>query len=510
VISDQQGYYTRTQGNGPILLVTVTGVEFDAVCHACFEVTHQKIKEKKVGNFIYYYLGISGGKPAYMVKSQAGSGGPGGSTITISDAIRVLKPKSVILVGIAFGLQPHKQKLGEILVSKQLMFYSPAKVKGTKVIPRGNKVGASKELVDQFEIVSKDWETRNDVKVHFGLVLSGPILAASEEFTRQLLEIESEAEGGEMEGEGLYSAAKDNAEWILVKAICDWGDEKKNDEYQKQAAHNAAQFVVHVLQLTPHECIVTRILKKIYRFLAQLPLIFLFLIFALPGSLCLLAFWLTISSSPPKMTPSPEVIFTSTIYSFTSSPSPSAFPIADSTVLPTPTLIYTTSPTFTPTFTSPPTPTPTFTSTHPFTLTPSATPTPIFTSTNPFTPTPSATLKLTPAFTPTTTPSPCCNPTLTPTRTSDSKPTSTKPPGCYRSAFTSPKPGQQPSKSVIVAWTPSSCVMKLDVHYVSQDIHIQFYNVQSPKSITLSYSGKITLKLFYNNTNTDTITITVP
>jgi hypothetical protein len=35
----------------------------------------------------------------------------------------------------------------------------------------------------------------------------------------------------------------------LVKAICDWADGTKNDNVQSQAARNAAQFVLHVLQL---------------------------------------------------------------------------------------------------------------------------------------------------------------------------------------------------------------------------------------------------------------------
>jgi hypothetical protein len=38
-------------------------------------------------------------------------------------------------------------------------------------------------------------------------------------------------------------------DWILVKAICDWANGNKNDKAQPLAARNAAQFVLHVLQL---------------------------------------------------------------------------------------------------------------------------------------------------------------------------------------------------------------------------------------------------------------------
>jgi nucleoside phosphorylase len=62
--------------------------------------------------------------------------------------------------------------------------------------------------------------------------------------------MEPEAIGGDMEGAGLYAAAGvAKVDWILVKAICDWADGNKNDDAQQLAAHNAADFVRHVIQL---------------------------------------------------------------------------------------------------------------------------------------------------------------------------------------------------------------------------------------------------------------------
>ncbi len=53
-----------------------------------------------------------------------------------------------------------------------------------------------------------------------------------------------------MEGAGLYVAAHDaKVDWILVKAICDWADGNKDDTAQALAARNAAEFVLHVLNL---------------------------------------------------------------------------------------------------------------------------------------------------------------------------------------------------------------------------------------------------------------------
>ncbi len=52
-----------------------------------------------------------------------------------------------------------------------------------------------------------------------------------------------------MEGAGLYTASeRKKVDWILVKAICDWADGRKDDTYQQLAAENAVRFLVYVLE----------------------------------------------------------------------------------------------------------------------------------------------------------------------------------------------------------------------------------------------------------------------
>jgi nucleoside phosphorylase len=34
---------------------------------------------------------------------------------------------------------------------------------------------------------------------------------------------------------------------IVVKSVCDFGDNKKNDKWQKYAAHTSAQFIFHMI-----------------------------------------------------------------------------------------------------------------------------------------------------------------------------------------------------------------------------------------------------------------------
>jgi len=113
------------------------------------------------------------------------------------------------------------------------------------VINRGDRVTASENLLDKFRTGESDWHSP---KVHFGILLCGEKLIASKSFLDRLLDIEKEAIGGEMEGSGLYTAArKAKIDWIIVKAISDWADGSKNDKMQPIAAMNAAKYVRHVV-----------------------------------------------------------------------------------------------------------------------------------------------------------------------------------------------------------------------------------------------------------------------
>ena len=133
------------------------------------------------------------------------------------------------MVGIAFGTKPDKQKLCEVLISKQMMAYDLKRVTEgpdgiVTITPRDDRASSSPRLYERFWAGSRDWRV---TKTHFGLLLSGDTLVDSKSFKEELLKLEPEAIGGEMEGAGLYvSAIKGHIDWIIVKAIVDWGESK--------------------------------------------------------------------------------------------------------------------------------------------------------------------------------------------------------------------------------------------------------------------------------------------
>jgi formylglycine-generating enzyme required for sulfatase activity/nucleoside phosphorylase len=244
---------TSSSSRADVLLVTVTTVETRAVFDVAKERTGKEAQRIFEGNKTYYDLGIIGGARTWLVRSEMGAGGSGGALLTVADGIRVLSPDAVIMVGIAFGVDQDKQPIGKVLISRQILDYDLQKVGTasdgtTQIRIRGDRPQASTRLLDRSRDGEYGW---SGVEPEFGLMLSGPKLIDNINFRDQLLEIEPEAIGGEMEGAGLYAAAAaQKVDWIMVKAVCDYADGHKREnkeERQKLAANNAAGFVFHVI-----------------------------------------------------------------------------------------------------------------------------------------------------------------------------------------------------------------------------------------------------------------------
>ena len=241
-----------------ILLVTVTPVESKAVLQVFQDAAKRPARAVSIGDRMYHDLAIINDMSVFMVQSAMGAGGLGAAQQTVQKGIDALSPSAVIMVGIAFGIDAERHRIGDILVSHRLMLYDCQRAgtdkEGTlKFIPRGARPDASWWLVNRFQSADPYWKSK--IKVRLGLILSGEKLVDNLDFRRQLREFEPEALGGEMEGAGLYAACQDRGvPWILVKAISDWADGHKDQnraQHQRLAARNAARFVLHVLEHAP-------------------------------------------------------------------------------------------------------------------------------------------------------------------------------------------------------------------------------------------------------------------
>ncbi len=198
-----------------------------------------------------YYLGRLGAHTVAATMCEAGQTSRAGSILAATQAINLWSPKGVIMPGIAFGADPTKQAIADVLVSTQVLCYENQRKGHGRTIQRGPNAEAGQTLVNRFRNVL-GWDFRRTdasrVEIRPGPVLSGEKLVDDLEFKQALLDAYPQAIGGEMEGGGLYAAAaRRGVEWIVVKAICDWADGAKRDSYQLLAAAAAVSLVERVL-----------------------------------------------------------------------------------------------------------------------------------------------------------------------------------------------------------------------------------------------------------------------
>lgn len=201
-----------------------------------------------------YYIGRFGCFEAVVTMSSMGAQGVTGATLSVDSIIREWKPTAVVMIGIAFGANRKKHRAGDVLVAEAVIPYELQRV-GDEVIFRNPIPPSSGVLINRLRN-ALDWTfLRPDgskCSRHFGPILSGEKLVDSQEFKDSLLKQYPNAIGGEMEGAGVCSAAqRAKKEWIIVKAVCDWADGKKNDDYHQVAAASAASLCHHIFS-DPH------------------------------------------------------------------------------------------------------------------------------------------------------------------------------------------------------------------------------------------------------------------
>ncbi|MCB9597265.1 MAG: hypothetical protein H6719_31360 [Sandaracinaceae bacterium] len=248
-IREQRGTMAKTD----VLLACVTDVEIDAIFDEASKLTGENLRERPELHYAdrsYHDLGTIGGARLALVQTEMGTATVGGSSTTIPAAIRDLSPRSVIMVGIAFGVDPDKQDIGQVLIAKQIQQYEMARI-GTNdggkqtFVTRGDRASSSPRIMSRLRAAKVKMRS---VDVKFGLILSGEKLVDNKDYRVQLQDWEPEALGGEMEGGGLYVAAVESGvDWALIKAVCDYADGKKREnkaERQAIAAGKAAVFAL--------------------------------------------------------------------------------------------------------------------------------------------------------------------------------------------------------------------------------------------------------------------------
>ncbi|HTM56569.1 MAG TPA: hypothetical protein VL175_21230 [Pirellulales bacterium] len=197
------------------------------------------------------FVGRLGVTDVVLCMTAVGSIGRDSSTIVTTELIASWNLSAVIMAGIAFGKDASKQEIGSVIVSDRVISYEPERLGTSGNQDRGSAHMAGALLLNRFRnIIGWDFRAPNGTQCGFqiGPILSGEKLVDDPKFKDSLFERFPTALGGEMEGAGVAAAAeRRSCDWIVVKAICDWGDGKKTKIHQEFAAASSVALIEHVL-----------------------------------------------------------------------------------------------------------------------------------------------------------------------------------------------------------------------------------------------------------------------
>ena len=240
-----------------IVILTVKETEFLAV----FKLLEPLIDQSKIIRCLIensmYYFGRYGLYNAALLASY--TAGVEKALHSLGDAIRLLKPQLAVNVGIAWGANPEKTKLGDVLVADRVVNLDDVKITPDQTITRS----AMPRIDDRTETIVHEckrlWNFPNldgdPCQVHIGLYLGSNTLLNNPQLKANFLTRHPEAIGGEMESYAVYAAAsRYRIPWIVVKGISDWGDgtKSKTDQYHALAAASAASFLHTICKEIPN------------------------------------------------------------------------------------------------------------------------------------------------------------------------------------------------------------------------------------------------------------------
>ena len=198
----------------------------------------------------YYYVGRWGDREIPVAIIQTGMGGNDvyGSWYETKKALYNLPHlKYIFAVGVCGGIRG-KVKMGEVIVSKAIWGYSELKMTKPRWISRSDSVNL--EHTNFFHFLNQAAQLPYNTKC--GTMISGPWLIKSVAIQGDLLAICPEGIAFEMEGDGIVKACRGKPiEYLVVKGVCDFGDQHKNDDWQPQAATNAAKSLCEVMAKAP-------------------------------------------------------------------------------------------------------------------------------------------------------------------------------------------------------------------------------------------------------------------
>jgi nucleoside phosphorylase len=237
-----------------ILLLTTTQIESEALLMQWQN--DYGGKQESFADETYYDLRIIGGARVGLMQISH----PEQASPRLDQTIRLLAPAAIIVVGTAQGLKYQGQNIGDLLVSERLLSYKEEQTqpsisieeKEEEIYERCVDTSVSLRLLSLCKCgnVALIRKERPYTQVRFGLICSsGKEISEREIF---YLTHKQDSFALDISGSSLQELLRNlKVDCLFIKGIANWIDEDAQQglESQKQAARNAAKFMLQVIHM---------------------------------------------------------------------------------------------------------------------------------------------------------------------------------------------------------------------------------------------------------------------
>jgi len=222
-----------------VLLLSANSVEGRIVTWRLMQENDgQKLDTFVSGGHLYQFAKIGPIPVVHIWPNDMSSFTMYGSFSAVDAALNCFQPKYIFAVGVAFGIDPTKQALGDVLVAKNLVFYDAFNkvTDGTIKLRSDDTYKIDANLNVQLHPLDREHPPKSvgNFKWYFGSMLTGGTVLSDAVEKRQLVaasyRIGQTIIGGEMEASGIHFACQRtknrSVPFTIFKGICDWGAEK--------------------------------------------------------------------------------------------------------------------------------------------------------------------------------------------------------------------------------------------------------------------------------------------
>lgn len=196
------------------------------------------------------------------------------AAIAATKLINAFRPKYLAMTGICAGVKG-KVNIGDVvfadpswdwgsgkiklIAGKEVLHAAPYQLRANENLRiQAKKIAKDRDLLDSIKTSYQHSKPKSDINIHVGAVASGGSVLQSTQAMKKILSTNKDLVALDMEVFGLLCACGYSTEpkpiGFAFKSISDFGDNKKNDKYQKYAAYSSAnvlyRFAINSLSIS--------------------------------------------------------------------------------------------------------------------------------------------------------------------------------------------------------------------------------------------------------------------